>query len=52
MPTQNVSTAQKFEHPLNGKRAPDFALQGIDDKRHRLSDYRGKPVVLTFWTTW
>lgn len=52
VPTQNVSTAQRFEHPLNGKPAPDFVLHGIDGKQHRLSDYRGRPAILTFWTTW
>jgi len=32
--------------------APDFALQSIDGKTIRLSDYRGKAVVLNFWATW
>lgn len=32
--------------------APDFALQSLDGKTIRLSDYRGKPVVLNFWATW
>jgi len=32
--------------------APDFALQSLDGKTVRLSDYRGKPVVLNFWATW
>ena len=31
-----------------GKKAPDFALPDQDGKMHRLSDYRGKPVVLYF----
>lgn len=30
-------------------RAPDFELQGQDGKPHRLSDYRGQPVVLAFY---
>ena len=33
-----------------GKPAPDFTAQGMDGKPHRLSDYRGKPVVLE-WTS-
>ncbi len=32
--------------------APDFALQSLDNKTIRLSDFRGKPVVLNFWATW
>jgi thiol-disulfide isomerase/thioredoxin len=32
--------------------APDFTLESLDGKPVRLSDYRGKPVVLNFWATW
>jgi peroxiredoxin len=32
--------------------APDFALKDLDGKIVRLSDYRGKAVVLNFWATW
>ena len=32
--------------------APDFTLQSLDGKTVRLSDFRGKPVVLNFWATW
>lgn len=32
--------------------APDFALQDIDGKVVRLSDFRGQAVVLNFWATW
>ena len=33
-------------------RAPEFALQDTEGNTHRLSDYRGKPVIINFWTTW
>jgi thiol-disulfide isomerase/thioredoxin len=35
-----------------GKMAPDFHLTDITGKQHRLSDYRGKDVMLVFWATW
>lgn len=39
--------------PLPGAMpAPDFELQDTDGKLHRLSDYRGKTVIINFWTTW
>ncbi|MEJ2345026.1 MAG: TlpA disulfide reductase family protein [Gammaproteobacteria bacterium] len=39
--------------PAFGNRpAPDFDLPDVDGHRHRLSDYRGKLVVLNFWATW
>ena len=36
----------------NNKVAPDFTVTDIDGKTHKLSDYRGKKVVLIFWGTW
>ena len=32
--------------------APDFELLDTNGKTHRLSDYRGRPVIINFWTTW
>jgi peroxiredoxin len=37
---------------MKGQAAPDFALQSLDGKTIRLSDYRGKAVALNFWATW
>ncbi|MHC4622829.1 MAG: peroxiredoxin family protein [Planctomycetota bacterium] len=38
--------------PWYGKMAPDFTLTDIKGKKHKLSDYRGKDVMLVFWATW
>jgi cytochrome c biogenesis protein CcmG/thiol:disulfide interchange protein DsbE len=35
-----------------GETAPDFELQTLDGKTVRLSDYRGKPVVVNFWASY
>ena len=32
--------------------APDFALQDLQGETVRLSDLRGKTVIVNFWTTW
>ena len=32
-----------------GDMAPDFALPGSDGKTHKLSDYKGKTVVLAWF---
>jgi cytochrome c biogenesis protein CcmG, thiol:disulfide interchange protein DsbE len=35
-----------------GEVAPEFAVERLDGGTVRLSDYRGKPVVLNFWASW
>jgi peroxiredoxin len=35
-----------------GKTAEDFGLRDVHDKEHKLSDYRGKNVLVVFWATW
>lgn len=32
-----------------GDKAPDFSLPGSDGKTHKLSDYKGKTVVLAWF---
>src|SRR5579863_3861261 len=32
--------------------APDFTLESLDGKSMKLSDFRGKAVLLNFWATW
>lgn len=35
-----------------GDRAPDFQLRSVDGKDVKLSEFRGKPLLLNFWATW
>jgi thiol-disulfide isomerase/thioredoxin len=35
-----------------GKEAPEIEGKDLDDRQMKLSDYRGKVVVLVFWGTW
>ena len=35
-----------------GDLAPDFEFSAFDGRRLRLSDFRGRPVLLNFWATW
>ncbi len=37
---------------VQGVRAPDFTLTSLDGRKVKLSDYRGKTVLLNFWATW
>ena len=37
---------------LSLEKAKDFSLKGIDGKEYKLSNFKGKVVVLDFWATW
>jgi thiol-disulfide isomerase/thioredoxin len=39
-------------HLTTASLAPDFSLESLDGKTMRLSDLRGKAVLLNFWATW
>lgn len=36
----------------DSKKAPDFTLTTTDGKILKLSDYKGKGVIVNFWATW
>ena len=49
-PQQPPPAPPQFSADLKvGDMAPDFALPGSDGKIHKLSDYRGKTVVLAWF---
>jgi peroxiredoxin len=35
-----------------GEAAPDFTVLDVDDVAHNLTDYRGRVLVVDFFTTW
>jgi thiol-disulfide isomerase/thioredoxin len=45
LPKENITES-------NLVKAPDFTLKDINDNDIRLSDFRGKVVILDFWATW
>jgi thioredoxin-dependent peroxiredoxin len=47
-----TATTAAVQNPVElkvGDLAPDFALPGSDGKTHRLSEYKGKAVVLAWF---
>jgi thiol-disulfide isomerase/thioredoxin len=44
--------ARPRPHLTQATLAPDFTLESLDGKTMRLSDLRGKAVLLNFWATW
>ena len=43
---------EKPTQAIEGSTAPDFTLKDLSGKDVRLSDLRGKIVILNFWATW
>ena len=48
----SISCDQGTSHEGVGKLAPDFEFEPIDGKPQRLSELRGKPVIVNFFATW
>jgi peroxiredoxin len=51
-PAPAATPAQTMTPVADRPAAPDFALKDMDGKPHRLSDLRGKVVLVNFWATW
>ena len=52
-----ATTPQVVEDPTGateerGSEAPDFTVYDLEGNSHKLSDFRGKPVLLNFWASW
>ncbi len=48
--TENTTEENTTENNKNS--APDFTVTDADGNNVKLSDFKGKPVVLNFWATW
>ncbi len=47
-----LHAAPQLLSPVPNVPAPQFELLDLDDETHRLSDYKGKPLIVNFWATW
>jgi thiol-disulfide isomerase/thioredoxin len=57
-PPEGASLVEEFNRPmpkkseLIGKSAPGFTLMDLDGAEVKLSDFKGKVVLIDFWATW
>lgn len=49
---EDASAENAKEGFEEGNKAPDFKLKTLKGKSVKLSDYRGKTVLINFWATW
>ncbi|OIV41992.1 TlpA disulfide reductase family protein [Flavobacterium johnsoniae] len=50
--SNKAARAKNVLETFGNATATDFALKNLDGKEVKLSDYKGKVVVLDFWATW
>jgi thiol-disulfide isomerase/thioredoxin len=49
---QRASIERIYNIPQRGKPAPSFALPDTNGKTVSLQEFKGRPVIVTFWATW
>ena len=50
--TQEQPSSEENTTESNENSAPDFTVTDAQGNNVKLSDFKGKPVVLNFWATW
>jgi len=50
--SRSAESKSTLKAPKQRRLAPDFALKDINGQTVRLSDLKGKVVLLNFWATW
>jgi thiol-disulfide isomerase/thioredoxin len=48
----HTNAAGRSITPKVGEPAPDFSAKDLNDQSVKLSDYKGKVVLINFWATW
>lgn len=49
---QPLDTSQRPASPMEGKPAPEFKLKNLNGGTTRLSDHKGKVIMVNVWATW
>ena len=52
LPQQTLAAQAATDPTQNATAAPDFTVYAQDGTAYKLSDFRGKPVILNFWASW
>jgi cytochrome c biogenesis protein CcmG/thiol:disulfide interchange protein DsbE len=50
--SQSTVDQPRADPPSTGAKLADFEVETLSGSKIKLSDLRGKPVVLNFWATW
>lgn len=48
----HASMVEELREKMDSTKAPNFSLRDLTNRRVRLSDFKGKIVVLDLWATW